>query len=791
MKTLTINIVNQKSINSGIKRSIKIVLLFFMFLPSVALFSQVKLKTQAIEPHPVMELDLWQVHKGDLKIEEVFAHNVKWESETIGKIWRDKNQIKWYKKEITLPQSFKRRDVLMKFRVTCGSTVYVNGKEVFKSNTSNGNGILVNNAKAGTKYTIAVKTQNNNGSCSFIQADLIALPHGYAQLLDAQKKLVFNSTGVSIDHWKRKLYVTDEDIPDPDYDDSNWEKVSLNDSWKGENKHAWYRTNLQIPKEINGFKTQNRAIRISLSTDDRGDLYANGVKKISAHEKRFETIITTSANVNKPILLALNVFNNSGPGGFAGATIITEEEYQLKADLRDVIRRVDRIDRYFKSSPYPKVKTVNYLSNLICFKLEDKPLTKKLELLTDMLDQVEDDLTKYPTFLILPYLQSAEKTGMTIKWETIFPAYGYVEYGKSKQFNKKTIEEANLKLIHQLTLVGLESGQKYYYRVVCGDMSSPIASFTTKPTTNKPFKFVVYGDNRTQVKIHERVSRQISKENSAFVINVGDVVSKGKILPQWIDEYFLPIRAYSSTTPSYISIGNHEYGGFWEQRKVPPFEKYVSHPIGTVGSTQYYFSFDYGNSHFIILDPNEGESSNDDSIISPDSQQYNWFIQDLKEAQKTSDWIFVIMHEPPYSECWSGGYYDGEPPLRKYIVPIIEANNVSIVFAGHTHDYERGLPHKPYDPKTGKGNNAAYIITGGGGASLDDHKYHEWEQIDLPDHKADPNSDEFDGGEYYKYHYVVVEVNGKKIKVKAVEVKGDGSNGGVFDSFEMRSPLNK
>jgi len=149
------------------------------------------------------------------------------------------------------------------------------------------------------------------------------------------------------------------------------------------------------------------------------------------------------------------------------------------------------------------------------------------------------------------------------------------------------------------------------------------------------------------------------------------------------------------------------------------------------------------------------------------------------------------MHEPPYSECWSGGYYDGEPPLREYIVPIIEANNVSIVFAGHTHDYERGLPHKTYDPKTGKGNNAAYIITGGGGASLDDHKYYEWDQIDLPDHPANPNNDEYDGGKYYKYHYVVVEVDGKKIKVKAVEVNGDGTNAGILDSFEMKSPFNK
>ena len=776
-----------------IGRCIKLISLVFLFFMSYQIVAQEALKIQSSEPHPVMELDQWQVHKGDLSVEQVFESNskIKWESESIGQIWREKNKVKWFKKEITLPDSFKRRDIVMDFRVTCGGIIFVDGKEIFKAGTSNGSGILVNNAKIGTSYTIAVKLQNHNRSCSFIQADLTALPHGYAQLFSSKEKLIFNSTGVSVDHWKRKLYGSNEEIPDLAYDDSDWENVSLNDSWEGENKHAWYRTSFKVPKEINGFSTQGRALHISLSTDDRGDLYANGVIKISAHEKRFETVITTSADTEKPILLALKVYNNSGSGGLAEVSIITEEEYQLKSDLRDVVRRVDRVERYVKSNPKPKIKIVNYLSNLISFKLNEKPLSEKLDLLTSMLNQVEAELTKDPAFLIPPYLQSAEETGMTIKWETIYPAYGYIEYGKTKNFGKKTIEEANPNLIHQLTLVGLEPDQKYYYRVICGNMSSPVSTFTTKPDTNKPFKFIVYGDNRTQVKIHERISRQIAKENSAFVINVGDVVSRGEVLPQWIDEYFLPISAYSSSTPSYISIGNHEYGGYWDQRKVPPFEKYVSHPIGAVGSTKYYFSFDYGKSHFIILDPNEGENGGDDSIISPDSQQYNWFIQDLKEAQKTSDWIFVIMHEPPYSECWSGGYYDGEPPLRKYIVPIIEANNVSIVFAGHTHDYERGLPHETYNPKTGKGNNAAYIITGGGGASLDDHKYYEWDQIDLPDHKADPDNDEYDGGKYYKYHYVVVEVDGKKIKVKAIEINGDGTNAGILDSFEMRSPFNK
>ena len=271
-------------------------------------------------------------------------------------------------------------------------------------------------------------------------------------------------------------------------------------------------------------------------------------------------------------------------------------------------------------------------------------------------------------------------------------------------------------------------------------------------------------------------------EKPDFVANVGDVVSRGSRLDEWIDEHFYPIRSLSGDVPFYISIGNHEYGGF--EGHVPPYEQRVHNPLTGTGSTEYYYSFDYGNAHFIFLDPNEYEFPDGDGIL-PGSQQYKWFVHDLQEARKKSEWIFVFMHQPPYSECWSGGYYDGEPPLRKYIVPLMEEAGVDIVFSGHTHDYERGLPHPPYDPETGKGNNAVYIITGGGGASLDNHKYRDWPQIDLPDHPADPHSNEYDGGKYYEFHYTVIDIDGKHLSFKAIKINADGTYGGVLDQFEL------
>lgn len=100
------------------------------------------------------------------------------------------------------------------------------------------------------------------------------------------------------------------------------------------------------------------------------------------------------------------------------------------------------------------------------------------------------------------------------------------------------------------------------------------------------------------------------------------------------------------------------------------------------------------------------------------------------------------------------------------------------------YDNKRGLRHPPYDPKTGKGNIAAYIITDSG-SNLDNHKYFEWEQIDYPDHKATLESNDTDEGKYYEYHYVIVEIEGKDLKFAARKMNGNRSDGGILDEFEL------
>ncbi len=121
----------------------RIILIFVIMISS--LFAQKEIITQPIVPHPIMELHVWQVHTGNLDVDEVFnaSSNSVWQTETINHVWWEKNLVKWYKKEIVIPEEFNGRDILMEFRVDPVGVIFVNGKKLFQASQYNGNAILV------------------------------------------------------------------------------------------------------------------------------------------------------------------------------------------------------------------------------------------------------------------------------------------------------------------------------------------------------------------------------------------------------------------------------------------------------------------------------------------------------------------------------------------------------------------------------------------------------------------------------------------------------------------------
>jgi hypothetical protein len=99
--------------------------------------------------------------------------------------------------------------------------------------------------------------------------------------------------------------------------------------------------------------------------------------------------------------------------------------------------------------------------------------------------------------------------------------------------------------------------------------------------------------------------------------------------------------------------------------------------------TEKYYSFDYGNIHFVCLD----SMSSDRSATGP---MATWLRADL--ASSTRQWTIAFWHHPPYSK----GSHNSDTEsnlvqMRQTFLPILEEAGVDLVLAGHSHSYERSF----------------------------------------------------------------------------------------------------
>ena len=245
--------------------------------------------------------------------------------------------------------------------------------------------------------------------------------------------------------------------------------------------------------------------------------------------------------------------------------------------------------------------------------------------------------------------------------------------------------------------------------------------------TNKPFKFVLYGDTRDGHEVHRKICAAIVKSAPAFVIHTGDLVHTGSNNSQWktFDDITADMR---SKFPFYPARGNHDVGG-------KGYEEHVTAPY-TSGNKLYY-SFDHGNSHFVALAVDEV------SVYKAKSKQYVWLENDLKAARSKSSHIFVYFHVPPYSI----GSHGSDTDVREELEPLFVKYGVRAVFNGHDHIYYRT-----------KRNGIPFIVSGGGGAPL---------------YYPDPQKGAIEGDKWERVnHYCVIEVKGDSVVSTAFRPDG-------------------
>jgi predicted phosphodiesterase len=281
----------------------------------------------------------------------------------------------------------------------------------------------------------------------------------------------------------------------------------------------------------------------------------------------------------------------------------------------------------------------------------------------------------------------------------------------------ETLQIDSTHFVHRATITGLETETRYFYRVRSGSTNTAVFSFRTAPHRNTPFAVAWWGDNHEgTVTLRTHVSNLLAHA-PGFIAVAGDMVNSGNQLGEWHNYWFKPLEHMNcaQTTPVIFARGNHDG------------EHALAYAYSALPGNESWFAFDYGNCRFIFLD------SEVSTGISP--EQLAWLQAELSrpETQRAAFRI-VCFHRPPWVNLWNGGGYLGETFVRNDWTPLFSQGNVDLVICGHAHNYNRGQT-----------NGVVYVISGGGGGTLDVERVANWPLFTI---------------EYSRYHWDLMEVDG-------------------------------
>jgi hypothetical protein len=319
---------------------------------------------------------------------------------------------------------------------------------------------------------------------------------------------------------------------------------------------------------------------------------------------------------------------------------------------------------------------------------------------------------------------------------------------------------------------------------------TPLASEEASASV-KRFSFIVYGDTRGRRDGFEQQYEHSLIVNSAvqnikklektnfpvrFVLQTGDGVANGRIGRQWNVSYIDLINRLTQDggVHYFLAPGNHDVTSAPlhddPQRQIGLKNFYAANaelipPNGSPRRMTDYpvFSFGYGNSFFIAFDSN----------IAGDEKQFEWIKSQLEALDRTRYRnVFVYSHHPAFSSGPHGGARTElqSSIIRQKFMPLFRKHHVKVFFNGHDHFFEHWVER--YEDTVGK-HRLDHVLTGGGGAPLyayagdpDIREYvkaYSAEKVTL-DRIAKPG---YEPG-MNAYHYVLVQVDGEKIKLEVI-----------------------
>lgn len=291
-----------------------------------------------------------------------------------------------------------------------------------------------------------------------------------------------------------------------------------------------------------------------------------------------------------------------------------------------------------------------------------------------------------------PYLQCGTPTSLIIRWRSNMPADSRVSYGTNQNNLDRNIVYATQTTEHEVQLSGLLPDRKYFYAI--GSASATFASgpdyfFITPPVRAKPTRIWVIGDsgtaNASARAVRDAYYACADSRYTDLWLMLGDNAYGIGTDEEYQSAVFEMYPEMLRQTVLWPTIGNHDTYSTGADGRFPYLDIFTLPTGGEAGGvpsgTEKYYSYNYGNIHFAVLDAMSSDRSSDGLMC-------EWLRADL--AANTNDWLIAYWHHPPYTK----GSHDSDEEIeliemRENVVPILEAYGADLVLCGHSHSYER------------------------------------------------------------------------------------------------------
>jgi len=264
--------------------------------------------------------------------------------------------------------------------------------------------------------------------------------------------------------------------------------------------------------------------------------------------------------------------------------------------------------------------------------------------------------------------------------------------------------------IHTAAVSDLKPGTAYEYRVGAGDKRSDWQSFHT--AQGHDFKALIFPDSQSSDYSVWAATAQPAwqrNQDAQFFINMGDLVDNGQDHYQW-NAWFDVVGDMIARIPVVTLLGNHEtYDKDWKVRMPEAYLHLFALPrIDREKYQNQFYSFDYGDVHFVVLNTQSQELA--DFEPSLDEDEVAWFKEDM--AKTTKKWKIVLMHKDPLQYGFANRpepREEGFSPEGRLWMPLFDQYGVDAVLSAHLHTYrDRGHIRNFQRDESGP----LYLITG-------------------------------------------------------------------------------